>query len=219
MVISVYCTSHTSSGRHHFAGWFSRGAVANAMTQGPAYEARWVDQLYDALRVGRVAPDSRSACTDLANMATDTGQWASFVRDHKPQTQPTMTGGTLRDLAISSLRLDNLTPFLRGRLMGELSATDEYSKLPDKAQIEATRRLTMGERFLTGYLGRNMLCLPCHNSKLKTAGLDFNTPEGIAAGASGNGLCEAQSPPKNIVSIHSRGDGVTQARLQRAFLR
>ncbi len=141
-----------------------RKNVAKAMTLQPNYNVRWVEHVFDILRVDRQPPETQPACTLAGAPGSDGGVFAAQVRDNTPQAPATASGKTLRDLAKSALDLDDLSPLLRGRLFQMLAAPSPYCGNTPALEMDLTRRNVFGERFGAAYLGRNLGCLGCHNS-------------------------------------------------------
>lgn len=143
-----------------------REVIARALVRQPGFVDRWVDQIADGLAVQRVDIQGQAACWGPAMRgdAPDAGL-ATAVRD-----QPAVTGTgdgsqfSMRDLARSSLALDDLTPMLRGQIFAMMELYIPAANVPP-VEAELARRADFGATFDSAYLHRDIVCLGCHNSE------------------------------------------------------
>lgn len=143
-----------------------RADVARAMAQTEGSRARWGDFLYDHLFVNRV--DSRSNAGCYGRPLLEVGvELANHVHRSDP-SQPFGAAWGMADLLASSLLADRLGPVLRANLFHGLP---EGVRPLNLAEGRSFRR-DLGEIFTATYLGRNLVCLPCHNSEYSVTGSD-----------------------------------------------
>jgi len=150
-----------------------RSTVAREMARAPEAVDHWRATVLDLLAVPRVGGNGSRHCNGVPTTAADSTLLAEFVRDHDPRDQPGAEDGIdgpwrIADLAASSLLLDDVTPLLRGRLITMFSRQGNAQTLGE----ELSYRQRSGETFGEMYVGRQLDCLPCHNSAFSTTGSD-----------------------------------------------
>jgi len=142
----------------------AKRAVAEMISQDPAFLDRWSEQIMDLLLVPRIEDQSLQSCYGDRERSDDDGALAAFVRDNQPTTSGDGSGRfTMLDLVRSSLTLDDLSPVYRGHLFALISRPIPAANVPF-VQAELARREDFGNVFDAAYLNRDMTCLGCHNS-------------------------------------------------------
>jgi hypothetical protein len=143
----------------------ARTIAAIAMMAREEYLFRWIDVYRDALRVQRTEEMANPLCYGMTKRADGTAV-ARLVREQPPEA----AGGdglgefTMRDVLLSSLKLDDVSPVYVANLFGMLTLTfPGANAAPDK--LELSRRDNFGAWFDGVYLHRDAVCLKCHNSE------------------------------------------------------
>jgi len=144
-----------------------RAVVVETMARNPAFLDRWSNVMMDALRVPRIEDQSADSCYGFGKRSTvDDGSLARFVRDN-PGSAGTDDGNgrfTMFDLLRSALVLDDVSPIYRAHLYVLVSRPIPAANVPP-VQAELARREDFGLVFDSAYLGRDIVCLGCHNSE------------------------------------------------------
>jgi hypothetical protein len=142
-----------------------RRAVATAILGNAGYVDRWVEQLADHLAVQRIDIQGQAACWGPAMRGDDPGpSLAMTVRDQLATGTGDGAAFSMRDLARSSIQLDDLTPMLRGQVFAMMASPIPAANVPP-VEAELARRDDFGATFDSAYLHRDMVCLGCHNSE------------------------------------------------------
>lgn len=140
-----------------------RAVVARALLARPERIDRWTGHFLDALRVARIEDQSQADCYGSAALPAVGPDLARAVRD-TPSTGPgTGAGFTMLDLARSAIALGDLTPLYRGHLFALVARPITAANVPP-VEAELARRDDSGGTFDGAYLGRDLVCLGCHNS-------------------------------------------------------
>lgn len=138
--------------------------VVDAILRDPGYVDRWADHVMDALEVPRIEDQNQLSCYGRTLRGADDGALAAAVRDTPPSSQGDGQGAfTMLDLLRSSLVLDDLSPVYRAHLFALVSRPIPAANVPP-VQAELARREDFGLLFDAAYLGRDLVCLGCHNS-------------------------------------------------------
>jgi hypothetical protein len=142
----------------------ARKAAVGALMSREEYLFRWIDFYRDALRVQRVEELANPSCYGTT-LRSDGTAVAELVRDRAPDAPPDGHGPfTMRDLVLSSLKLDDVSPMYTGNIFAMLRLSfSGANAAPDK--LELARRGEFGAWFDAAYLHRDGVCLRCHNSE------------------------------------------------------
>lgn len=143
-----------------------REEVARAMSATPEARARWSDFLYDHLFVNRVDARANEEC--FGDRHLDDGPDLALHIDANGVDAAFGAPWSMADLLASSLEADRLGPLFRANLFHGLPWGIQPLNL---AEGQSFRR-DLGEIFTSRYLGRNLVCLPCHNSEVSVTGSD-----------------------------------------------
>lgn len=146
-----------------------RERLVELLARDESYFLRWSDFFLDSIQVPR-----RITSSYFGGLAQDcfgpvgvpeAPALAEWVRDHSPVEPNDQTGNfTVGRLLTSSLRLDDISPFLRAGLFQLMTQAPPGMNV-SPSQLEWTRRKVLGERFQAIYLNRDVTCLKCHNSE------------------------------------------------------
>jgi hypothetical protein len=143
-----------------------RADVAMAMASSEEAQERWGAFLYDHLFVNRTDARSNKGCYGTPKM--DRGRaLAEHIAANGP-LEPFGQDWSMADLRASALAADRLGPLFRANLFYALPDGIQPLNL---AEGQSFRR-DLGEIFTATYLGRNLVCLPCHNSEYSVTGSD-----------------------------------------------
>lgn len=143
---------------------FVRGLASDAVYR-VDYRGRWTDLLLDLFQVPRGGARINVACFAAALLDEPTSDLAAHVRDNPP-TAPFELQWTMQDLIVSALELDDISVVYRAELF---SSTVPGAPPPTLVEAEA-HRSTRGTAFEAAWLGRDLNCLPCHNSEFSVTG-------------------------------------------------
>lgn len=145
-----------------------RATLIRTMAKSPDYVDRWAEFVMDSLFVNRTGERGNAACYGIRRLDYDDDQLARFLRDNGPrdgsyaETDEDYEGAwSMADLFRSSLWLDDLTPIYRANLFAVM-AKDIPLQGVDAAMLV---RQNLWGLFEQTYLGRQMACMGCHNSK------------------------------------------------------
>jgi len=145
----------------------SRRDLALALMEDPLFEKRWADWLMDEVRINRDGDKKHDECYGDPLLSDDNGQLAAFIRDNVPlDSDPEMTFN-MKDVLLSSIRLDDLTPFYRAHLFAMMAKPITGANV-GALEMDITRRQDFGEIFEATYLHRSSVCATCHNSAWST---------------------------------------------------
>ena len=144
-----------------------RADVVRAMAGSPDYRARQEVLLLDALVVNRMGTRKNERCWGVTTSAAQSADLAAFVRAEEP-TAGGWTGApwTMLDLLRSAVRADDLSPLYEAALFALLAVPFEP---PNQSEALAVRT-DLAHVFMRTHLGRNMDCMPCHNSEWSVTG-------------------------------------------------
>jgi len=143
-----------------------RATVARGLTRLPEFADRWADHLLDSMRVAPTGADANPDCYDAAARPADSGDLARWLAAHAP-TDALADGSpppTMRDVLLSSLRADDLSPFLRAALFAMMTRPVTFCGNTPPLDMDIARRRGFGEKFMALYANRGLDCLTCHNS-------------------------------------------------------
>lgn len=147
-----------------------RSAVANAMARGPEGRERRRQVVLDQIHYPRVSSPGGIPCRGRTTAAASSPALAEFVRDHAPREQPDALAldepWTIADLVHSALLLEDISPFLRGRLLTHFGKSGNAQTLME----ETSSRQESAEMFGANWINRRAECLPCHNSAFSVTG-------------------------------------------------
>lgn len=144
-----------------------RADVVRAMAGGDEWLGRQQILLMDALLVNRMGTRKNERCWNIDTSASNSGDLAAYVRERRPdQTGWTAEPWTMLDLLRSSIRLDDLSPVYEAALFANLAIPFEP---PNQSEALAVRA-DLASVFMRTHLGRNMDCMPCHNSEWSITG-------------------------------------------------
>lgn len=147
-----------------------RATAVRTMAGSGAYRDHWQDRLYNHLRVNRADIRANPECyARFGHSGEAEGpELAAWVRDHPPSDvpSPSLEQWTVRDLVHSSLRLDDLSGLWRAQLFAQLAQDFEASDADNAREVQQN----LAEIFESQALGRNLDCLPCHNSEWSITG-------------------------------------------------
>lgn len=142
-----------------------RTEVARALMASSEFEQRWVEALRDIFHVQRFDDKANNPCFGERKLASDDGALAEHVRDNGPAGPPFAEPFSLDDVLRSSLHIDDLSPFLRVNLFAVMARPVPYCSNTSLLDMDLARRLDFATRVHELYLGRDMECLPCHNTE------------------------------------------------------
>ncbi len=145
------------------AGLDGRRALALGLTEDPRFLRRWGVLVEELLELPRDGGRAMPMCHAPRRASADDEALARHVRDHAPH-EPFSEPWGLGDLIESSLRLDDLTPVIRARLLTRMIAPVQGNNVTPEA-LERARRTNFGRSFEAVYLGRRGECLACHNGE------------------------------------------------------
>ena len=141
-----------------------RAVVARALLARPEKVVRWTGHFLDALRVTRIEDQSQEECYGRATIAGGGPELARALRD-TPASAATPGGGfTMLDVARSAIALGDVTPLYRAHLFAMVARPITAANVPE-VEAELARREDAGGTFDGAYLGRDLVCLGCHNSE------------------------------------------------------
>src|SRR4029079_12346980 len=142
-----------------------REGIARTLVRQPGVVDRWVDQIADGLAVQRVDIQGQSLCWGPA-MRGDApdGALATAVRDQPASGTGDGSQFSMRDLARSSVALDDLTPMLRGQIFAMMDLPIPAANVP-AVEGQLARRRDFRATVDSPYLHRDIVCLGCHNSE------------------------------------------------------
>jgi hypothetical protein len=143
-----------------------RADVARAMASTDEARIRWGDFLYDHLYVNRLDARSSPTCYGEPLLPPSTALAEHIARN--PPSVPFGEGWGVADVLASSLLADDLGPLYRVNLYYALPG----GIIPLNLTEGRSFRRDLGEIFTSTYLGRNQVCLPCHNSEYSVTGSD-----------------------------------------------
>ncbi len=152
----------------------SREAVARQLMERPSYIPRWRDFLMDEVRVNRVGDKAQYDCYGDMLDSGDGGALAKHIRDSSPDVDYPGGTTTMSEVLVSSLELDDLSPFYRAHLFAMMSKPITGANVA-ALEMDITRRQDFGEIFSAVYTHRNVVCAGCHNSEWGVT--DSNDPE------------------------------------------
>ncbi len=141
-----------------------RAVVARALLARPERLPRWTGHFMDALRVQRIDDQHQESCYGTTSLPTVSGDLARAVRDTDAIATTPGGGFTMLDLARSAIALGDVTPLYRGHLFAMTSRPITAANVPP-VEAELARREDLGGTFHAAYLGRDQVCLGCHNSE------------------------------------------------------
>ena len=144
-----------------------RRDLALTIMEDPLFEERWANWLMDEVRINRDGDKKHSQCYGAPMLDDDTGQLAAFIRDNVPLDSNPETNFNMTDVLLSSLRLDDLTPFYRAHLFAMMAKPITGANVA-ALEMDITRRQDFGEIFEATYLHRSSVCATCHNSAWST---------------------------------------------------
>jgi hypothetical protein len=142
-----------------------RRVAVSAMMGREEFLFRWIDAYRDFLRVQRTEDMANPGCYGMT-MRADGGAIAEMIRDQPPDTEAGDGKGafTMRDVLLSSLKLDDVSPAYIANLFSMVVLTyPGANAAPDK--LELSRRSDFGAWFGGVYLRRDPVCLRCHNGE------------------------------------------------------
>ncbi len=126
----------------------------------------WSDVMFDIYRAPREGAKSLSDCVGqlTPNRIVDAAL-ATWIKDNPPTVAAGAPGGrfNLADLLASSIKLDNLSPFIRGQFLAMNSKPITGNEI-----VEENQRQDFYTNFESTFLGRNSDCLICHNAAWST---------------------------------------------------
>jgi hypothetical protein len=135
----------------------------------PDFIYTWTPFLADLLYINRIGARFNDSCSQdglLFGLSSQGGEptpmLAQYIRDHAALDAPYDAEWTIRDVLMSSLALDDLSPAFRAQLFAR-----QASRLIDfyKDSSELAWRRIYAVLFARTYLGRRLECLTCHNSE------------------------------------------------------
>ena len=144
-------------------GETDRATVVAGLMKTPEFEQRWLDFFMDELRINRVGDKAGRSCWEEPLQPGNTTGMAEFLRDHGPLDGNPGVGFNMADVALGSLRLDDLSPLYLGQLFAMMSQPITGANVGE-VELDITRRQDFGEIFEATYLHRNVVCVGCHNS-------------------------------------------------------
>lgn len=150
------------------AGDIGREATLAAMMADPAYRTSMQAWLNDLLEVERAGDRTFPPC-DHQRYLPDDPALAEFVRDRVPHGARYEFDFTMADLVASALTLDDISPVFRANLLVRMMRHPANGNVSIDDSAPAFRE-TWGEGFFRTYLGRDLDCLPCHNSEWSATG-------------------------------------------------
>ncbi|MCB9755991.1 MAG: hypothetical protein H6713_39220 [Myxococcales bacterium] len=145
------------------AGLDGRRLLARGLTDDPRFVQRWRVVLEELIELPRGGGRGMTMCHGPARAAGEDAALAEHVRDHDPDEAFGEPWG-LGDLIESSLRLDDVTPALRARLLTRMIAPIQGNNVTAE-ELERARRTNFGRSFEALLLGRRGECLACHNDE------------------------------------------------------
>jgi hypothetical protein len=147
-----------------------RRALVDALVlrqKGADFSARWADTLADFFRVPRVDEMSNGKCFGLS-LRAEGPDLAALVRDTPAWPAASDEPFTMRDLFLSALRLDDLSPVAVAQSMAMLNRSFVGANADPEA-LELARRASFGSWFSGVFLRRDVVCLGCHNGEFSVA--------------------------------------------------
>ena len=147
------------------AGQDPRAVVARSIIRSPGFTDRWVEIVADGIAVQRIDIQTQIGCWGPARRADNVGPaLAQAVRDQPPTGAGDGAQFTMRDLARSSVALDDLTPVMRANVFAMVAQPIPAANVP-AIEAELARRADFGAMFDAAYLNRDIVCLGCHTSE------------------------------------------------------
>lgn len=141
-----------------------REAVVRAMARDPEYRAHWRDWFTDAVYTARTGDKEYEDCFERPNLSGHDGQLTEFLRTTGP------TGGSfgqrfnMADVITDALVADDVSTVYQVNLFSRMNRPVVGANVSAE-ELEYNRRVNFGELFYRTYLGRNMVCMSCHNSE------------------------------------------------------
>ena len=149
-----------------------RERTIQALMASTEFINHWSDTLIDILRVEREEDRGLQACAGSPLRTRHTDRLAKHIRDNPavhifpPPSDPAPGGPfNLADVLVSSLKLDDLSPFVRAYLFSMAS-----KPLQGNQATESNIRDDLFKSFEGRLLGRNSTCLACHNAAWSKTG-------------------------------------------------
>lgn len=142
-----------------------RRTVAQALMHGDEFEKRWADFFLDEVRVNRAGDKGFAACYGAPLNPRDDGSLARHIRQSRPEDPGAGGPYNMSDVLLSSLRLDDLTPFYRAHLMAMMARPAVFCANLTDVENDNTRRRDFGDIFGEVYTNRSIDCATCHNGE------------------------------------------------------
>jgi len=145
----------------------SRADLVRAMAGSPEYVERWSAFLLDSLVVNRVGYRAEPWCYGLRARDELDGSLAQALAASTDWSQPLVGGPwTMADGVRDSLIADHLGPLYRAQILAGLPQHLRPLTLDEDLAI----RQDLASVFEASYLGRDLDCLPCHNTEFSVTG-------------------------------------------------
>ena len=147
-----------------------RETVARGLMRAPEYVRRWSLFLVDEMQINRSHLGSKSIpdCFERRLLADDDVALTEWLKTADALGAPYAAPFTLADVTRSALLADDLRGFFRGMVFGMMTQPGQACANTTLDEIEASRRVEFGTRFVSVYLNRTLECMACHNAEWST---------------------------------------------------
>ncbi|MEQ1569567.1 MAG: hypothetical protein ABMA64_28275 [Myxococcota bacterium] len=149
------------------AGAYGRESVVRAMTEDLEYLVAWADWFTDALYVARVGDKEFDECFARPALAEHNGSLTDFMNRNGPTEATYNQRFVMADVIVDALVADDVSSIYRGHLFARMEKPTTGANVSEE-QLEYNRRVNYGELFYRTYVGRNLVCMNCHNSEFST---------------------------------------------------
>ena len=144
-----------------------REAVVHAMTLDPEYRAHWRDWFTDALYVARVGDKHYGPCFRNPRFDSHDGSITAHLVANDPGVAYPGAAFNMADVILDGLVADDVSVIYQAHLLARMNRPVQGANV-SLEELEFNRRVNFGEVFFNTYLGRNLNCMPCHNSEFST---------------------------------------------------
>ena len=141
-----------------------RDVVVRAMALDPEYQEHWLDWFTDALYTARTGDKEYDSCFESPNLSTHDGQLTQFLRTTGPTGGSFGSSFNMADVIVDALVADDVSTIYQVNLFSRMNKPVVGANVSQQ-ELEYNRRVNFGELFYRTYLGRNMVCMGCHNSE------------------------------------------------------